>query len=357
MMQKTLFENENMIEPLKPAFCIGAVSRSTFYQGDCLVESQNIADGSVDLILTDLPYGTTACSWDEIIPFEPMWKEFYRVLRPNGFLVLTASQPFTTKLINRNIDIFSHQWIWEKVGSNGNPLLANKMPLKNFEDVIVFSNEYKPYDYDGNSPLRTYFKKVMEFIGLNLKQINLKLGHRRAEHTFYITSTQFELCTEVTYNELVSVFNIDTMNGFETYTSLIDIDNAFKETLPKYERVYNPQMTEGKAYTLKQGRIGEAYGGTKKEMIVTENNGDRYPKSILSIGYCKDKLHPTQKPVELMEYLIKTYTNEEMTVFDATMGSGSTGVACKKTGRHFIGIEKDEKYFELAVRRVSEYCG
>jgi len=227
------------------------------------------------------------------------------------------------------------------------------MPLKNFEDVLVFSNEYKKYDYDGNSPLRNYFKQVQGFIGLGLKQINDKLGHRKAEHSFYITSTQFKLCTETTYNEIIEVFSIDKMEGFLNFNDLVKSNIDFEKTLPTYPRIYNPQKTEGKAYTLKQGRIGEAFGGTKNEDVITENNGDRYPKSILSIGYCKDKLHPTQKPVELMEYLIKTYTNEEMTVFDAAMGSGSTGVACKNTNRNFIGIEKDEQYFKIAEQRIN----
>lgn len=310
------------------------------YKGDCLIESDKIESGSVDLILTDLPYGTVACAWDEIIPFEPMWKMFYRILRHNGFVVLTASQPFSSKLVMSNINEFSHQWIWEKVGSNGNPLLANKMPLKNFEDVLVFGKKYDVYN---SNKLRLYFKKVMDFICLNIKQINTKLGHRKAEHTFYIDSTQFGLCTENVYNELISVFEIDKMNGFLVYSELKKLDCL---------RIYNPQKTEGKAYTLKSGKMGDAFGG-KLEGFVTENNGDRFPKSILKIGYDKEKLHPTQKPVELMEYLIKTYTNEGMTVFDATMGSGSTGVACKNTNRNFIGIEKDDKYFEIAEKRIN----
>ena len=272
--------------------------------------------------------------------------------------LLTASQPFTTKLIASNIENFSHQWIWEKIGSNGNPLLANMMPLKNFEDVIVFTNEYSKHDVDNEHPQRKYFKLVMEFIGLNLKQINNKLGHRRAEHTFYIDSTQYSLCTEKTYSELVQVFGIDKMIGFVDW-NILNIENIeFRKKLireydEKYPRVYNPQKTEGKAYTIKQGKIGEAFGGTKNEEVITENNGDRYPKSIFSFGYCKEKLHPTQKPVELMEYLIKTYTNEGMPVFDATMGRGSTGVACKNTNRNFIGIEKDDKYFEIAEKRIN----
>lgn len=329
------------------------------YNGDCLIESDKIESGSVDLILTDLPYGTTACSWDEIIPFEPMWEMFYRILRPNGFIVLTASQPFTTKLIASNIDNFSHQWIWEKVGSNGNPLLANKMPLKNFEDIIVFSNEYKKYDLENKHPQREYFKKVMDFIGLNLKQINNKLGHRRAEHTFYINSTQYSLCTEKTYIELIENWDIHMMDGFKDFRELYEENQQFlkDEFEGKNPRVYNPQKTEGNAYTIKQGRVGEAFGGTAKEEIITKNNGDRYPKSILSFGYCKEKLHPTQKPVSLMEYLIKTYTNEGMTVFDATMGSGSCGVASVNTNRNFIGIEMDDKYFEIAKDRINNTEG
>lgn len=325
------------------------------YNGDCLdIMDRLIEEGIiVDAIITDPPYGTTACSWDEILPFEAMWKMIYGILRPNGFIILTASQPFTSKLVSSNINNFSHQWIWEKMGSNGNPLLANKMPLKNFEDVLVFSNEYKKYDYDGNSPLRLYFEKVKMFIGLGLKQINEKLGHRKAEHSFYIASTQFKLCTEQTYSELIEVFRIDKMQGFLKFDDLIQKNINFEKTLPYYPRVYNPQKTEGKAYTLKQGSIGEAFGGVKKEEIITENNGDRYPKSILRFGYCKEKIHPTQKPVALMEYLIKTYTNENDLVLDFTMGSGTTGVACKNTNRNFIGIEMDSSYYDIAVDRIN----
>ena len=152
---------------------------------------------------------------------------------------------------------------------------------------------------------------------------------------------------------LIELYGITDMEGFKTYDNLVLEDEEFKKTLPTYPRVYNPQMTKGEPYKLKQGSIGEAFGGTKKDDIVTENNGERYPKSILSFGYCKDKLHPTQKPIELMEYLIKTYANEGMTVFDATMGTGSTGVACKNTNRNFIGIEKDEKYFKIAQQRIN----
>ena len=339
------------------------------YNGDCLEENKHIENGSVDLILTDLPYGTTACSWDEIIPFDKLWEICYRVLRPNGFIVLTASQPFTTKLINSNINNFSHQWIWEKE-QGSNPLLANVCPMKNFEEVIVFSNEYKNYDFEGLNPLRLYFKDVMDFIGLNLRQINTTLGHRKAEHTFYVTpkkaiqkeigqradhvfktgSSQFSLCTEETYTELINVFNIDKMKGFKGFEELKRIDDEFKNTMPTYTRVYNPQMTKGKQYTSGGGFIEHLGLNVDGGKISSE----RYPTCIIKFNTDKrNSVHPTQKPVALLEYLIKTYTNENDTVLDFTMGSGSTGVACMNLNRHFIGIELDKDYFDIAKERMN----
>lgn len=324
------------------------------YKGDCLIQSDKIKNGSVDLILTDLPYGTTACIWDEIIPFKSMWDVFYRVLRPNGFIILTASQPFTTKLISSNIDRFSHQWIWQKE-QGSNPLLANKMPMKNFEDVLVFSNEAIKHDTKGEHPQRKYFKKVLDFIGIKKKIIINTVG-QCADHCFRVNSTQYSLCTNKTYNKLIDIYNIDKMHGF-TEWNILDIQNKkFRtELIKKFDkknpRVYNPQMTEGKKY--KSG------GGYVKHLDQFLEGGKtsnkRYPTSIIEFATDKSKsLHPTQKPTALLEYLIKTYTNEGMTVFDATMGSGSTGVAAKNTNRNFIGIEKDETYFNIAEKRIKE---
>lgn len=321
-------------------------------QGDCLIESKKIESGSVDLILTDLPYGTTACSWDEIIPFEPMWKMFYRLLRPNGFIVLTASQPFTTKLISSNIDNFSHQWIWQKE-QGSNPLLANKIPMKNFEDVLVFSNEPTKHDTKGEHPQRLYFKKVLDFIGLKKKEIINNIG-QCADHCFRVDSTQYGLCTNNTYNKLIKVYGIDKMQGF-TEWEVLNIENKdFRaELIRKFDeknpRVYNPQMTEGKEYVS-----GGGYVKHLDQFIEGGNvSNKRYPTSIIEFATGKSKsVHPTQKPTALLEYLIKTYTNEGMTVFDATMGSGSTMVACKNTNRNGIGIEQDSKYFKIAQDRV-----
>jgi hypothetical protein len=193
-MQKSLFENEMLNIVQKPTLHKTDVSRSTFYHGDCLVESQNIENYSVDLILTDLPYGTTACSWDEIIPFEPMWKEFYRVLRPNGFIVLTASQPFTSKLVSSNINNFSHNWVWNKIRGVGH-LLAKKRPMMASEDILVFTNEHS-HDFTFRSPLRKYAIRLFEYIGKTKKQIFEDMGNqsvRVLRLTTYTRNTHFVL--------------------------------------------------------------------------------------------------------------------------------------------------------------------
>ncbi|KKN27619.1 hypothetical protein LCGC14_0863060 [marine sediment metagenome] len=315
------------------------------YQGNCLELMKQIEDNSVDLILCDLPYGTTACSWDAIIPFKELWGAYYRIIRPNGFIILTASQPSTTKLINSNIDNFSHQWIWEKE-QGANPLLANVQPMKNFEDVIVFSNEHN-HDFTFNNPLRLYFRNIIDYIGLNRKALMSRIG-QKIDHTTRINSTQFNLCTRETYLELMNVFQIDKMQGFKTFNKLEEINNDF---LNKYPRVYNPQKINGKQYTSGKGYL-EHLGFEKEGGTISS---ERYPTSIIKFNTDKTKSkHPTQKPVALFEYLIKTYTNEGNLVLDNCAGSGTTGVACLRTNRSFILIEKEGKYVEIAKERLKQ---
>ena len=270
--QVDLFTN---IEPtsVSPAIAKPFVSRSTFYQGDCLVEMDKIEDKSVDMILCDLPYGTTACKWDTIIPFDKLWEQYERIIKSNGAIVLTASQPFTSALVMSNPKLFKYCWVWDKISCTGN-MLAKKQPLRAYEDVCIFYKSQPMY----NPILRDKPKKDIRIT--NVKVVNNSQTHPQSE-----------------YNQ--------------------------------FDRREHPK---DKSYPTNVIRIN--------------NYGKGYKR-----------LHPTQKPVELMEYLIKTYTNEGDTVLDNCMGSGTTGVACKKTGRHFIGIEKDEKYFEIAVSRVSAYCG
>tara|TARA_R110000751_G_scaffold93304_2_gene182332 strand:+ start:6562 stop:7506 length:945 start_codon:yes stop_codon:yes gene_type:complete len=304
------------------------------YKGDCLIESDKIESGSVDLILTDLPYGTMkgineefvgygrknhdGHLWDNVIDTSKIYEIANRILRKNGKMVLFSQEPFTTELVTKAIPNipFSYRMIWEK-DNFANALLSKKAPVNYYEDVLVFS---KNHDTEAIHELRPYFKIVMDYIGLNLKQINTKLGHRRAEHTFYIDSTQYGLCTEKTYLELIEVFTIDKMQGFKEFAELKEIDNKFKI---KFASTFN--LWEGKKY---------------------KSNILKYKKDYT--GH-----HPTQKPVLLLEDLIKTFSNENDLVVDLTMGSGSTLVACKNTNRNGIGIEMDENYFKIAQERVN----
>jgi len=246
-------------------------------QGDCLEKMKDIPDGSVDLILCDLPYGTTPASWDSRIQIDKLWKQYERVIKNNGAIVLTSQQPFTSLLICSNLKLYKYNWIWEK--DNGTNFLNSKFqPLKITEDICVFG------------------KGATSFV---------KSG-----------------------------FNMN----------------------------YNPQFTKGKAYTCKSGNqksnsaVVRGGKGGREDVggFLTKNDGKRYPKNLIRFNRDKEKIHPTQKPVALMEYLIKTYTNEEDLVLDNCMGSGTTGVACKNLNRKFIGIELDENYFEIANKRIKK---
>jgi len=242
----------------KEVSAVGLVQPNTLVLGDCLEVMKYIPDGSVDLVLTDIPYGTTACKWDSVIPFEPMWAAVKHVLKPRGVFVTTASQPFTSALIMSNIRNYKHSWVWNKKLA-GNAIFAKKQPLKIHEDIVVFS---------------------------------------------------FAGC------------------------------------------LYYPQMRTGKL--RKKNGIKNKLG-TFGDSEITEND-QYYPTSILQFsnaGLRRGKVHLSQKPVALYEYLVHTYTNDGDTVLDFTMGSGTTGVACVNTNRKFIGIELDRGYFDIAVDRIN----
>jgi len=223
--------------------------------GDCLAEMSKLEDNSVDLILTDPPYGTTQCKWDSVIPFEPMWNQLKRIIKDKGCIALFGSEPFSSALRMSNIKQFKYDWIWKKSNIMGF-LNAKKRPLKEIEIISIFNSKiYKPQNL----------------------QKNLKGKNRRGKNT---------------------------------------------DVLGKYESINKSEFTN-------------------------------YPKTIIEFKNERG-LHPTQKPVALLEYLIKTYTNENDTVLDFTMGSGSTGVACKNTNRNFTGIELDNNYFQIATKRINE---
>lgn len=294
-------------------------------QGDCLERMKEIEGGSVDMILTDPPYGImqgygegVGCcdkySWDTIIDHLPMLEQCNRVLRTNGAMALFSQDPYTAKLItdtHGNLP-FSYRVTWLK-DHFANSLIAKKAPVNYTEDICFF---FKKYDTLAQHPLRVYAKDIMFFLGMNLKEINADLGHRKAEHFFYVDSTQFGLCTEATYSELIAKYGIYKMDGFKEYAELEEVNRRFS-------RRFN--LPEGKKYKSNVLEYKKDYSG----------------------------LHPTQKPVSLMEDLIRTYTNEGDTVLDFAMGSGTTGAACANLGRDFIGIELDAEYFEIARDRIS----
>lgn len=239
-------------------------------QGDCLEEMKKIPDGSIDLVLTDPPYGTTACKWDTVIPFEPMWEQLKRVTKKNGAIIFTASQPFTSVLVCSNLDMFKYSWIYKKRCAS-NFAQAKYAPMKEHEDVLVFAEGKVNY--------------------YPIKEERQGSGAERVKHSF------------------------------------------------------------SDATRHKSGEFVGAMSGEYNEIA----DELRYPSSVQEFNNRArgDRgFHPTQKPVALMEYLIKTYTNEGETVLDFTMGSGTTGVACQNLSRNFIGIELDATYFQIAKDRI-----
>jgi len=228
---------------------------------------KEIPDKSIDMILCDLPYGMTACKWDTIIPFEPLWEQYKRIIKDNGAIVLTASQPFTSALVMSNIKMFKYEWVWEKNKATGH-LDSKKKPMKAHENVLVFYNSQPVYNPQG----------------------------------------------------------------------LIQ-----KET---------PTISKGNRGQKGEGSSGDVYGFAGKDAIQTHTN---YPRTVQKIGVdMKAEFHPTQKPVALFEYLIKTYTNEGDLVLDNCIGSGTTAVACKRLNRNFIGMEIYQNYIDISYKRLSE---
>ena len=263
----------------------------TLYWGNCLVKMNDITDGSVDLILCDLPYGTTdrkgienkgdnrVLSWDTVIPLDQLWEQYRRVLKSTGTVVLTADQPFTSQLVISNLKWFKYEWIWKKKKTTGF-LHANARPMKETEDILIFS----PLGASGCS------KKANKNMTYNPQGLIEK--------------------------------NVKKKNSVER--------------LGKF--LHQPEH---------MGSGNKLLHETEYEQKYTN-----YPSEIIEFGLDKDVVHPTQKPVELMEYLIKTYSNEGEVVLDNCMGSGTTGVACMITNRKFIGIEMDENYYRISEQRI-----
>lgn len=318
------------------------MGKNILYNGDCLIESDKIESGSVDLILTDLPYGTMEGQsktgiyhngqekheWDSIIDTDKIMQIANIILRPNGRMILFAQEPFTRELINKAIPSlpFNYRAIWLK-DTLGSFMRSKNALLYKTEDILLFQKVAPKHDFEGIHPLRPYFKKVLDFIGLNKKAIIQRIG-QKADHTFRTDSTQYGLCTEKTYNELIEVFSIEKMEGFKNFAELKKIDTEYRTELLKQMNERNPSV-----FNLWEG--------------------NKYKDNVFEYKRDRDNYHPTQKPILLLEDLIKTFSNEGNLVVDLTMGSGSTGVACNNTNRDFIGIEMNEQYFNIAQNRIN----
>ena len=306
-------------------------------QGDCLEKMKEIESGSVDLILTDLPYGTVKglggdiekykrlsnSDWDVVIDTDKIMQGANRILRKNGKMILTANQPFTTELITKSIPNLPHCYnmYWDKMHF-ANCLIANKAPVSYIEDVLIFS---KSEDTTIN-PIKEYTNKIRAFI--NKKNYDIYYDFKKCGFKKYAVldtfnsdkARRYNFHTLETYNNLIELYGIDKMEGFKTFEYAFKIYKDFEDA------------------TLSTFNLWE---------------GNKYKSNILKYKKDYNGHHPTQKPVLLLEDLIKTFSNEGDLVADLTMGSGSTGVACVNTGRDFIGIELDETYFNIAKDRIN----
>ena len=306
--------------------------------GDTIEQMKLIPDKSIDFICCDLPYGTTACVWDIIIPFDKLWEQYRRIIKEKGVIVLFGSEPFSSLLRTSNLDWYKYDWIWEK-NNAGNFQLVNHQPLKIHETISVFYNETP------NMEFADIMIKNMK--RLNLKQIDvskLELS-RTGGMTGWVTNK-------------MNGSQLPTKQQWTKICDLFGIENKYNEILSTVKKVtYNLYLDDTELILSNKGKagtLGYLSSESKRETYIQDKTG--YPKSILRYNR-ENGLHPTQKPIPLMEFLIKTYSNENEIVLDNTMGSGTTGLACLKTNRQFIGIEKEKQYYDVAVRRLSEYCG
>jgi len=313
---------------------------------------KEIPDGSVDLILCDLPYGTTDCSWDTILPFDDLWAHYKRILKSNGVAALFAAQPFTTQLVSSNRADFRYCWYWMKNQTTGFTF-AKYQPLRQIEEIAVFVCNTPGRNNQGkHQALREYMHEELLRSGKTRGDINKALGNYMSSHYF-------------TYGQQFCIPNAETWAKLQAITGCFDRDHA--DIRREYEEelggtsgkpsTYNPQGVQ-KIYNtkLKRRRAPQSDSIYKMGALLKEHTQQftNYPKNVLQFN-TERGYHPTQKPVALLEYLVKTYTNEGDTILDNCMGSGSTGVAVKRVGwRHFIGIEQNKDYFDIARERIEK---
>jgi len=303
------------------------------------------------MILCDLPYGTTACTWDSIIPLDRLWREYERVIKDNGNIVLTAQGMFGAKLMTFRETWFNHDYVWIK-NQHSNFALVGIQPLRIFENVLVFRPPRKDdIDRAFNKELRAYFKQVNEFIGLNRSQIEQIIGNKGYHHSYGVTGCQFELCTQKTYEQLIECFKIDQMQGYLNFETL----QSMKEELIPFTFNFDDRIKSTKQAKKDAFGSTDTLGNCAKDYKEhTSKEYENYPRNTLYFD-CERGQHPTQKPVALFEYLIRTYSNENEVVLDNCSGSGTTAIACLNSNRQYICIEKDEAYYKKSLERVANH--
>jgi hypothetical protein len=318
---------------LPPHYCKTDVMRSVLVHADCFDVFPYIADKSVDMICCDLPYGTTACAWDVIIPFDKLWNEYKRIIKDKGVIVLFGSEPFSSLLRTSNLDWYKYDWIWEK-NNAGNFQLVKYQPLKIHETISVFYNETPDMEF-ANIMLENM--KRLELKNIDVSRLELS---RTGGMTGWVTNK-------------LNGSQLPTAEQWDKICNLFGIENKYYEILSTVKRItYNLDLDDTDIICSNKGKagsLGHLSSGSKRDNYIQTKTG--YPKSILKYDR-ENGLHPTQKPLELMKYLIKTYSNEDDVVLDNCMGSNTTGLACKELNRQYIGIEKDKNYYNVSVSRV-----
>ena len=313
--------------------------------GDCLELMQDIPDGAVDLVLTDLPYGITETEWDSCVDIEKLWSEWRRIVRPFGQVLLFGIQPFTSKLIHSNIKSFKYLWYWKKNTKTGG-LIAYKQPMRCIEEIAVFIMGQSRSNRGMHISLRDYFWEELRASGLKRKDIDTILGNQMCSH-YFTRGEQFEIPKKEQYEKIQNAAPGHFLRPYEKI--LLEWNGGRNNSGPTYNLL---DVKECKPRPRKKCKSGLfRFRGTPKPSIRTG-----FPCHLLEYKTPNNltRFHPTQKPVDLLEFLIRTHSNEGDTVLDCCMGSGSTGVAALNTGRRFIGYELDEKYFQIARKRIQE---
>ena len=343
--------NELHDNPQLPMTACYAQVFSRLFFGDCLIESDNIESGSVDLILTDLPYGTMEGQsktgiyhqgeekhgWDSVIDTDKIMQLANRILRKNGKMILFAQEPFTRELINKAIPNlpFNYRAIWLK-DTLGSFMRSKTALLYRTEDILIFSKMNPKHDLELKHPIRKWLKETQERAGIFWNDKLLHEAYLESGIAKNIASAKVICQHKLDWN-YVQIQKI-TKRHYEILNKFLNFDKSEKEIIDVFEAYQEQHLKEQT----------ELYGSTFNLW-----EGGKYKDNVFEYKRDRDNLHPTQKPILLLEDLIKTFSNENDLVVDLTMGSGSTGVACKNTNRSFIGIEKDENYFKIAEQRIN----